>query len=63
MALEFLIWRSKKIKDVAGEMERSMTRIDVGNIVIMLSQNPVLFIKNYFTKTPKIFCCPHKGYF
>ena len=36
-------------------MERSMTRMDVGNIVIMLSQSPVLFIKNYFIKTPKIF--------
>lgn len=63
MVLEFLIWWSKKIKDVVGEMERLMMCIDVGNIVIMFSYNLVLFIKNYFIKIFKIFCCFYKGYF
>lgn len=65
MALKCLIRRSKKIKDVADGMEKLMKCIDVGNIVLMLGQYPMLFNNELFSPqkiieratTPIIFNC------
>ena len=49
MASKCLIRRSKKIRDVADGMEKLMKCVDVGYIVLMLGQYPMLFNNELFS--------------